>query len=185
VRRRRAVVDSRREPRCQTARAVLRQLGAGSWQGCACCQGGGRALYNRSQRRQHPPRHRALRMKLAYCVVTWSGAVLAECLHTIPKGSRLLVVDTSQHAWSLAKAWNYAIDRLLVREGFTHVVIGNDDILLKPETGPLLVEGLDSRPDLLMVTGYNTRDREDVGPRWEEGGCDFSCFCVDHRLRDA
>jgi GT2 family glycosyltransferase len=90
------------------------------------------------------------------------------------------VIDNSQHGWPLSRAWNYGVTRLL-SEGCDGVVVCNDDIVLRPDTGPQLVEGLRSRPDLLMVTGFHCEQGQERPPSWEEGA-DFACFCVDTRL---
>src|SRR5207237_1639342 len=80
--------------------------------------------------------------KWAYAISTWSGARIVEAIQSIPKDSRLLVVDNSQRGWPLAKSWNYAIERLCISEGFDAVIIMNDDVVLRPDTGELLVKGL-------------------------------------------
>ena len=121
-------------------------------------------------------------MRVGYVVTTWSSPLLVETLHSVPKGERLLVVDNSQHGWPLAAAWNYGIRRLCA-EGCDGVVVCNDDLVLRPETGPQLVEGLLSRPDLLMTTGFHCEQTQDRAPAWESGA-DFACFCVNRRLFD-
>src|SRR6266852_4109542 len=80
--------------------------------------------------------------RFAYAISTWSGARIVETIQSIPKGSRLLVVDNSQLGWPLAKSWNYAMDRLLIQENYEAVIIMNDDVVLRPDTGELLVDGL-------------------------------------------
>lgn len=131
-------------------------------------------------------------MKIAYAIVTWSGTRLVETVHSVPFGARCLIVDTSQHGWPLAKAWNYAVERLCVRERFDVVIVCNDDIVLKSDTGEHLADALLHRqhdsdfPFLrkpLVVSAYNTRDAPDVGPGWRTGP-DFSCFAVNKRCID-
>lgn len=137
--------------------------------------------------------------RVAYTIATWSGARLVETIKTVPKDSRLLIVDTSQHSWPLAKAWNYACNRLIAQEGFDCVVVMNDDVLIKEYTGEVLAKALmedqfkgDPLPrELLMTTCRNWRDTAgDVtvfrdASEWDqewEPGPDFSTFCVGRKL---
>jgi len=93
----------------------------------------------------------------------------------------------------LAKAWNYALNRLAVVEGYDAVVVCNDDIVLRPDTGQNLTDALlykqwiDDRPDkdreILLVSAYNTRDLPDLGPRWGTGP-DYSCWAASRKLID-
>ena len=131
---------------------------------------------------------------VAYCVVTFCGyPSCRETIDSLPADARLLVIDNSITDWALSKAWNYAIDRLCIQEGYDAVVIANDDVVLRSDTGDLLASALlerqfvDERPcpdaKIEMVTAYNTRDLPDVGPRWGTGP-DFSCFCVTKEIFD-
>src|SRR2546430_928018 len=81
-------------------------------------------------------------MRWAYCVITYSGSMLVETIHSVPKDARLLVVDNSQTGWSLAKSWNYGIRRLCGEEGYDAVILMNDDIVLREDTGEILARGL-------------------------------------------
>lgn len=144
--------------------------------------------------------------RIAYAVITWYGHKLVETIHSIPKDSRLLIVDTSITNWCLAKAWNYSLQRLCVDEGYDVTVVCNDDIVLAPNTGDNLAEGLlfrqwtDDRPDkdreVLLLSGYNishvgvpptappTHGPEDLGlfkPRWGTGP-DYSCWAATRKL---
>lgn len=106
--------------------------------------------------------------KVAYAITTYNGLRLVETIQSLPPAARLLVIDNSQHDKSLAWAWNYANDRLIDYEKFDYVVVMNDDIILRPETGQLLADALGKKqfeggrpfPDklVLMATGYNIRD---------------------------
>ena len=131
-------------------------------------------------------------MSHAYCVVTYLGGDrFVETVKTVPPGARLLVIDNSVTGWCLSKSWNYAIQRLCLDEQYDVVIVCNDDIVLSPDTGTQLEYGLlrgqfeqfheHSDRELIVVTGYNTRDHEDVGPRWGTGP-DFSCFATTHKL---
>ena len=139
-------------------------------------------------------------MRYAYAISTWSGARLIETIHSIPINSRLLVVDNSQMGWPLAKSWNYAIDRLCIKEGYDAIIIMNDDVVLRPDTGQLLVEGLlrdqfnqGLGKELLLLSArhanhgdmYTDEVNWDVlnakSPRFEPGP-DFSCFCTTKKL---
>lgn len=147
-------------------------------------------------------------MRLAYCVTTFSNPQLVETIHSIPKGSRLLVIDNSQTGWPLAKAWNYGIDRLCRREGYDVAICMNDDVILRHDTGELLAEGLLwaqhettaagpnktwTERELLLLSARHAApsdartdepDRERMAaaaPRFEPGP-DFACFATTARL---
>lgn len=139
-------------------------------------------------------------MRVGYVVTAWSSVRLVETVHSIPKGARLLVVDNSQHGWSLSRGWNYGIDRLLYREDYDAVVVMNDDVVLRPDSGEnlsrALLEGWNrtiNGPDPLLVTCRHANHGDmytdevnhvllnDAKPQWQPGP-DFSCFCVDRRL---
>lgn len=127
-------------------------------------------------------------MKVAYAIATWNGFRLVETIQSVPTGSRLLVVDTSQHDWCLAKAWNYATERLIRQEKYDAVIVMNDDIQLRPDTGDKLAKALlqdqftaDVGVQLLLVSGYNTNGanaQADEGDRFGVGGPDYSCFAI-------
>lgn len=141
-------------------------------------------------------------MRIAYLVTAWSSVRLAETIHSIPQGSRLLVVDNSQHGWPLSRGWNYGIERLL-GEGYDAVVVMNDDVVLRPDSGANLARALLEEqfqhperrpgPEALLVTcrhanhGDMYTDEVNWGllnaavPTWQPGP-DFSCFCVGSRL---
>lgn len=139
-------------------------------------------------------------MRIAYAISTWSGARIVETIHSIPKGQRLLVVDNSQHGWPLAKSWNYAIDRLCVHEGYDAVIVMNDDVVLRQDTGQLLAEGLlneqfnqgyDRELLLLSARHSNHGDMYTDEVNWKllhdkpaqfQPGPDFSCFCTTKKL---
>lgn len=104
-------------------------------------------------------------------------------MQTLPVGAHFTVISTKDRKLSLAQAWNEGIWNYLSK-GFETVVVCNDDILLKPDTGTQLeyalhvrqyVDGID--PRAVLVTSYNTRDIEDVGCRWGDNP-DYSCFAV-------
>lgn len=107
-------------------------------------------------------------MKLAYAVTTYNGPRLVETIHSIPSGSRCLVLDNSQQDRSLSFLWNYAYDRLIEYEKYDFVVVMNDDVIIQPNTGGLLVNALSTLqfeggrpfPDrlILLVSAYNIRD---------------------------
>jgi GT2 family glycosyltransferase len=130
--------------------------------------------------------------QVAYLIVTFTGPRLVQTMKTLSDLARVMVIDNSVTGWSLSKAWNHGINRL-IEEGYEAVVVCNDDIELREDTGQLLAEALltrqftDERPEkdrlVLLISAYNTRDQEDIGPRWGTGP-DFSCFCVGRSLFD-
>jgi hypothetical protein len=107
-------------------------------------------------------------LKVAYAVTTYNGSKLVQTIHSIPVNSRLLVIDQSQRDQPLSAAWNYAYDRLIEYEKFDYVVVMNDDVIIREETGQLLAnalykgqyEGGRPFPDqlILLVSAYNIRD---------------------------
>jgi hypothetical protein len=141
-------------------------------------------------------------MKYAYAISTWSGARIVETIQSVPKGSRLLIVDNSQQGWPLAKSWNYAMERLLVHEKYDAVIIMNDDVVLRSDTGELLAWALlygqfeqGYNKELLLISARHANHGDmftDVvnwdlmnakEPRFEPGP-DFSCFCTTRKLVD-
>jgi hypothetical protein len=139
-------------------------------------------------------------MRIAYVISTWSGARIVETIHSVPKNSRLLIVDNSQHGWPLAKSWNYAIERLCVHEGYDAVIVMNDDIVLRPDTGELLAQGLlidqfkqgfDRELLILSARHANHGDMYTDDVNWKllnakraefQPGPDFSCFATTKKL---
>lgn len=78
-------------------------------------------------------------MKYAYAVTTYGrGSFLHTTLSHIPEDSRVMIIDTKEQDWALAKAWNYAADKLLWDEAYDAVIIMNDDVVVRPDTGELL-----------------------------------------------
>lgn len=130
--------------------------------------------------------------KIAYAVVTYLGFPYARpTVDSIPKDAPLLVIDNKLLDWPLSKAWNYAIDRLLLKEGNDVIVVCNDDAILQSDTGAWLADGLlhkqftDDREhkdrELIIVSGYNTEHHPDEGPRWGLGP-DFSLFATTKKI---
>jgi len=151
-----------------------------------------------------------MRDDVAYAVTTWGGgSKLTETLDNLPPGAHVLVVDTKAKNWPLARGWNHAIDHLL-GEGFKAVIVMNDDVVLRQDTGDLLawaiLEGQfspnqyrfdppdwEGHPELLLITPRHASpsdactdvvDRsllDAAEPRWQPGP-DFACFCVTESL---
>lgn len=130
--------------------------------------------------------------KVAYGVTTWWGFPDAEeTWDSLPSGSRRMLIENSIGDWPLCRTWNYFVQRLCVEEGFEAVVIMNDDVVLREDTGQQLAHALltaqyeDERqhPDrkIELVSAYNTASLPDIGQRWGLGP-DFSCFCVSAEL---
>lgn len=120
---------------------------------------------------------------IGYVIPTWNGAVLGEMLNTLPEGAYYRVIRTKELRLSVSQAWNMGIRDYLER-GFETVIVCNDDILLRPDTGEQLDyalhvgQNIDKiKPEALMVTAYNTRDLPDLGFRWGIEP-DFSCFAI-------
>jgi hypothetical protein len=131
--------------------------------------------------------------KVAWAIPSWNGARLAETLSTMPPSETVEVISTHDRSWSLARAWNYAVEKYVADGTYDAVIIANDDILVRPDTGQNLARGLLSAqfdPEtpsigahpcgrLLLVTGYNLNDGfEDLGCRWGVGAPDYSCFAI-------
>lgn len=57
----------------------------------------------------------------------------------------------------LSKAWNAGIARA-ASEGYTHIIVSNDDVIYSPWTIDAIVEGLDEASErVVMVTGCNNQ----------------------------
>jgi hypothetical protein len=131
--------------------------------------------------------------KIAWTIPTWNGARLGETLSTIPSGEVVEVISTKDRHWPLAQAWNYAAEKYLLDGSYDVLIIANDDVVVRPNTGQDLAHGLlsaqfdpetpclGSHPDgkLLLVSGYSLNHGfEDVGCRWGVGAPDYSCFAI-------
>lgn len=82
-------------------------------------------------------------MKFGYAITTYGqGSFLKTTLDSIPDGSVIEVIDTKQRNWPLAKGWNYAMDRFLWDLALDAVIISNDDVVFRPDTGELLAWGI-------------------------------------------
>lgn len=78
-------------------------------------------------------------MKFAYAVITWGRSrFFNTTLEHIPENSRIMIIDNKITRWPLARAWNYAADTLLWDEAYDAIIIMNDDVVLRPDTGELL-----------------------------------------------
>lgn len=127
-------------------------------------------------------------MRVAYAITTYlSGLRFFETLRMVPDGARLEVIQTKVRHWQLARAWNYAADKLLVEEGYDALLLCNDDIVMPEGLGDRLARALleeqfedpgHGDKEWLAVSAYNTKDRPDEGPRWDQGAIDYSCFCI-------
>lgn len=136
------------------------------------------------------------RYKVAWAIPTWSGARLAETLSTLPKDETVEVISTKDRGWPLSAAWNYAAEKYLFEEDYDVVVLANDDILVRQDTGQLLAHGLleaqfdpttnflephhpATHKELLLVSCYNlNHGHPDIGCRFGVGGPDYSCFAI-------
>lgn len=82
-------------------------------------------------------------IKFGYAITTYGqGSFLRTTLDSIPNGSIIEVIDTKQRSWPLARAWNYAMDRFLWDMALDAVIISNDDVVFRPDTGSLLAWGI-------------------------------------------
>jgi hypothetical protein len=152
-------------------------------------------------------------MKFAYAIVTFDGSrFLQGAIDSIPPDSRIEVINNSKRNWALARNWNWAVDKLLWDEAYDALIIMNDDVVLRPDTGELLAWGIlegqfqqsnklgtfeshwsEDRPELLLLSARHAHwsDACTDEPDWEmlraakpiwQPGPDFSCFCVARKL---
>jgi hypothetical protein len=139
-------------------------------------------------------------VRYAFCVTTWSGARLQQTIAHLPRDARVLVVDTSQHQWSLSRAWNYGIDRLCTQEGFDAAFVLNDDVILRHDTAALLADALENQSEcewtdreLLLISARHASPSDACTdePDWtlldsrdphHQPGPDFSAFITSPRL---
>jgi hypothetical protein len=137
---------------------------------------------------------------VAWAIPTYNGAKLNETLKSINPCEHKEVIHTKKSGWSLSRAWNHAARMFLEgRDPVDVLILANDDIIVREDTGQLLAEGLLSAqydpstkaqgehpaidgPELLLVTGYNTNHGHiDIGCRWGMGSADFSLFAIGRR----
>jgi GT2 family glycosyltransferase len=72
--------------------------------------------------------------------------------------SRMKVnIINSPYNLGVAKAWNLGINRAIEYFNSEYFFIPNNDIIIRPETIPILIETLDA-PDVLLSTAYNIND---------------------------
>jgi hypothetical protein len=96
-------------------------------------------------------------MRYAYAIVTFSNSpFLNGAVASIPEGERVLVVNNTERRCALAANWNYAVDKLLWEEAYDAVVIMNDDVVLRPDTGKLLAWGI-------LVGQFENKEKEKQG----------------------
>lgn len=141
-------------------------------------------------------------MRYGYVVTTWNGARLRETLDSIPEGRQhVIVASTRDPRRPLSAAWNEGIETML-GEGYDAVIVTQDDVVLRSDTGQNLAAALVERwnrpadldgPEAVLVTARHANhgdmftDLVDwqrmnaAQPVWQPGP-DFSCFCVDRRL---
>jgi len=141
----------------------------------------------------------------AYYIVTWNGARLQDTLDSIPPDGPVHVHENRPVNWPLAKCWNAAVDMFCVDQQYDCVIVMNDDVVFRHDTGAnlanaLLVDQYRSPeirpgPEALLVTcrhanhGDMFTDEVDWGllgmaePCWQPGP-DFSAFCCGLKLRD-
>jgi hypothetical protein len=92
-----------------------------------------------SERLARNDKTRKEKLKFAYVVTTYGrGSFLDVTLSHIPEDSRVMIIDTKEQDWALTKAWNHAADKLLWDEAYDAIIIMNDDVVLRPDTGELL-----------------------------------------------
>lgn len=127
-------------------------------------------------------------------IPTWNGVKLQETLASIPKDVPVEVFNNKEHDWSLAKCWNYAMDKYV--DDYKTLIISNDDVEFPEGSVYALAYNLYGLrhqrpgPEAIMVTAYNP-DIPNMGDRdmlWIPDryglSCSMYCFCVDKRLRE-
>src|SRR6266581_1223524 len=96
-------------------------------------------------------------MRFAYVIIKWSSTFLTQTLNSIPTGSEFTVIDNKVLGWPLAKAWNHAVDMVLWNKAYDAVIIMNDDVVLRPDTGELLAWGMLEGQFEQRVTGTTSK----------------------------
>lgn len=107
-------------------------------------------------------------------------------IKSIPAKDDIIVFDQKSGKWPLAKAWNDALDRL---KDYKTVIICNDDVRVKDETGMRICKILDKvgRPTkTLIVSAYDINlHKGDFGNIWIPSHVMYPqsfMFAVDERL---
>lgn len=144
--------------------------------------------------------------KVAWGVTSWAGHYLQECVASLPPGEEFEILDNKSLRWPLAKTWNHFAAKYLIDQDFDCLMVANDDVVVRPDTGQLMAWGLleaqfdpsqptisATGPDgkLLLATCYVTNEEEggggnheDVGCRWGVGAPDYSCFAITRKYLD-
>lgn len=107
-------------------------------------------------------------------------------LKSLPKGEHVETIDQKTSGWSLGRAWNAGLDELA---RYKTVIISNDDVRVKEETGMRLCKILDrvGRPTkTLIVSAYDINlHKGDFGNVWIPSDVmkpQSFLFAVDERL---
>lgn len=132
-------------------------------------------------------------MRTAYLVVTGGVGRLPQTVGSIPKGSRILVLDRSLFPARIGRLWNEGIHRLF-GEGFEFVVVMDEDVVIDVRTAKFFIEAISTvpskvQPAPVLVTGFNVRAQigeklraervRETGASFQPGPrLDFSCFGV-------
>ncbi len=139
--------------------------------------------------------------KIGYCVTSYNhGPWLRLTLEHLPKDAEVLLLDTREFGGNLNQTWNHGIRTLLADHDVAIVL--NDDVILRPDTGELLADGLLRQADvhwtgieLLLLSARHAAPNDNrtndadwdllnaAEPRFQPGP-DFACFAVTQKLFD-
>ncbi len=118
-------------------------------------------------------------------ITSWYKKYLPGLLKSIPVGEDIEVIDQRKTGWSLARAWNLGLSRI---GKYQNVIICNDDIIVKKETGRKITGILNSAGrslKTLIISAYDINVHGDLGNIWVPSKQSFPaafCFAVDERL---
>lgn len=107
-------------------------------------------------------------MKDRLWVVTKYGeSHINSFLQSLPKGEHVEVVDQKSNGWPLARAWNLGLQQL---SRYKTVIISNDDVRVKDETGMRLckiLHAVGEATKTLIVSAYDINlHKGDFGNIW-------------------
>lgn len=120
-------------------------------------------------------------------ITKWNNDHIDDLLASIPDDEDVTVINQKETGWSLAHAWNAGLENLA---NYRTVIISNDDVVVKPETGARLdgiLHTAGRATKTLIVSAYDINISEkDFGNVWIPSRLMHPpsfCFAVDERLK--
>lgn len=112
---------------------------------------------------------------------------IGDFLLSIPPNDDYEIIVQKTGGKPLAWAWNQGLKRLV---DYKAIIICNDDITVKPDTGKVITDVLNKvgrKTKTLAVSAYDINRQQDVGNVWIPSNLLYPgsfCFAVDERLSE-